>query len=224
MYNSTIVLFSDQTNGTVVHNIYYAKRHVVNKDDITTYAYVVHCNKSYHIKITATAKIRLVIVFKVHNKPELSDFFGGERLSNTATLLVVDFAMTRRTEYNSTVSGLGFVVVDANSSTISLFGTVPCGNLTTTVYVGIMPTVYDTRLCKRCMDNSNGPCGFCSGKDEAEDDGVKINVSLTVVRYVTDCVFWDPVKDNWKNDGCQVSVLCATTHVVYLHCALGYAA
>ena len=203
--------------------MYYAKRHIVNMEDINTYAYIVHCNKSYHIKIRATANIRLVIVFKVHSKPELSDFFGGERLSNTATLLVADFAKTRRIEFNSNVSGLGFVVVDANSSTISLFGTVHCSNLNTTVYVGIMPTVYDTKLCKLCMDNSNSPCGFCSGKDDLEDDG-KINVSLTVVRYVTDCVFWDPAEDNWKNDGCQVSVLCATAHVIYLHCALCYAA
>ena len=188
----------------------YANRHThVEKEDIIIYASLVHCNKGYHIMITATNKIRLIVVFKVHKKPELWDFYGGERLSNTATLLVVDFAMTRvsRMEHDSTASGLEYVVEDANSSTVGLFGTVYCSEETTTAYVGIMPIVYDKVLCKRCTDNSNGPCGFCSGKDGAEDDVHKNAISLTVVRYVTDCVFWNAEGEDWKNDGCQVRVM-----------------
>ena len=200
---------SDDINGTFVCNVSYIKRRTrVNKEDIKSYGSLVQCNKAYHIKITATSKIRLVVVVKSHKKPELRDFYGGERLSNTATLLVVDFAMTRlsRITPNSTASGLAYVLEDANSSTVNLFGIVYCREETTTAYVGIMPAVYDTVLCERCLDNSNGPCGFCSGKELDESD-ISINViSLTFVRYVVDCVFWDTPNDIWKNDGCQVSV------------------
>ena len=202
--------FSDRTNGTVVYNYSYGKRRThINKEDFNIYQYIVHCNKRYHIKMTATSKIRLVVVMKLHTKPELCDFYGGERLSNTATLLIVDFAKARllRMEQNSTASGLEYVVEDANSSSVSLFGMVHCSGDTTTAYVGIMPTVYDTTLCKLCIDSSKGPCGFCSGEDE-DGDGIEFNVRLTVVRYVTDCVFWNPARNEWDNDGCQVSVLC----------------
>ena len=209
-----MLLFSDETNGTFVCNVSYIKRRTeVNKEDINIFGSLVHCNKRYHIKITATSKIKLVFVVKPHKKPELRDFYGGERLSNTATLLVVDFAMTRlsRMIHNSTGSGLEYVLEDANSSTVSLFGTVYCSEETTTTYVGIMPAVYDTVLCERCLDNSNGPCGFCSGKELDEGD-ISINViGLTFVRYVADCVFWDTHNDTWKNDGCQVSVLLEDT-------------
>ena len=159
------------------------------------------------MKITATPKIRLVVVMKLHKKPELWDFYGGEWLSNPATLLVVDFAKTKllRMENNSTASGLEYVVEDANSSSVSLFGIVYCSEETTAAYVGIMPTVYDTTLCKLCIDSSKGPCGFCSGGDEV-GDGIEFNVTLTVVRYVTDCVFWNPDGNEWEIDGCQVSV------------------
>ena len=215
-----MVLFSDETNGTFVCNVSYIKQRTqVNKEDIKMYGSLVHCNKAYHIKITATSNIRLVVAVKSHKKPELWDFYGGDRLSNTATLLVVDFAMSRlsRVISNSTGSGLEYVLEDANSSTVSLFGTVYCKEETTTAYVGIMPTVYDTVLCKRCLDNSNGPCGFCSGKEQDEGD-ISINViSLTFVRYVVDCVFWDTPNDTWKNDGCQVSVLLKDPRDVIVH-------
>jgi len=202
-------MFSDNAIGTIVYNVSYAKRHAhVKKDDINIYASLVYCRKGFHFKITATSKIRLVVVVKTHKKPDLWDFYGGERLSKTATLIVVDFAKTRqaRMEHHTTSSGLEYVVEDANSSSVGLYGTVYCSEVTTMAYVGIMPTVYDTILCKRCMEHSIGPCGFCSGKDETDDDDIKIIVSLTVVRYVTDCIFWDAENDNWNNDGCQVSL------------------
>jgi len=214
------IFVSDETNGTFVCNVSYVKRRTqVSKEDIKMYGSLVYCNKAYHIKITATSKITLVVVVKAHKKPELPDFYGGERLSNTAKLLVVDFATSRLTQMirNSTASGLEYVLEDANSSSVNLFGMVYCREETTTVYVGIMPAVYDTVLCERCLDNSNGPCGFCSGKDLDESD-ININViSLTFVRYVVDCVFWDTPNDIWKNDGCQVSVLLKNPTYVIVH-------
>ena len=212
-----MVIFSDETNGTFVWNISYINRRTqVFKEDIKIYESLVHCNKSYHIRITATSNIRLVVVVKSHKKPELWDFYGGDRLSNTATLLVVDFAMSRlsRVIHNSTASGLKYVLEDVNSSTVSLFGVVYCREETTTAYVGIMPTVYDTVLCERCLDNPNGPCGFCSGKEPDEDDISTNVISLTFVRYVADCLFWDTPNDTWKNDRCQVSVLLKDTKCV----------
>jgi len=204
-----MIIFSDLTNGTAVYNISYTKRHhQVNKEDINIYGSLVYCKKRYHIKITATAKVRLVVVVKAHKKPVIWDFYGGERLSSTATLLVVDLAKTRltRVEHDTIASGLEYVVEDANSSSVSLFGNVSCSNQTTTTFVGIMATIYDIHLCKRCMDNSKGPCGFCSEIYERDDDAT-INVRVTVTRHVTNCVFWEQEKDDWKSDGCQVSVL-----------------
>ena len=206
---SNMIIFSDITNGTVVYNLPYIKRHhQVDKKDINIYESIVYCKKGYHIKITSTANVRLIVVVKAHTKPVIWDFYGGERLSSTATLLVVDFAKTRVTDLkNDTIaSGLQYVVEDANSSSVSLFGIVSCSNQTTTTFVGIMPTIYDTHLCKRCMDNSKGPCGFCSEIYERDDDAT-IDVNVTVTRHVTDCVFWDQKKDDWTSDGCQVSVL-----------------
>ena len=211
-----MVTFSDTRKGTIVYNVSYAKRLThVEKEDINIYSSLVYCKKGYHFKITATTKLRLVVVVKKHTKPELGDFYGGERLSKSATLLVVDFAKTRQSRMENRVisSGLEFVVEDGNSSSVGLFGTVYCNEETTTAYVGIMPTVYDPMLCKRCMETSNDPCGFCSGMNEREGNEVRMNVSLTIVRYVTDCMFWDPNNDNWKNDGCQVSLQCCTLNI-----------
>ena len=204
-----MIIFSDIANGTAAYDIPYTKRHhQVSKEEINIYESLVHCKKGYHIKITATAKVRLVVVVKTHKKPVIWDFYGGERLSSTATLRVVDLAKTRLTRVkNDTIaSGLEYIVEDANSSSVSLFGTVSCSNQNTTTFVGIMPTTYDIHLCKRCMDNSEGPCGFCSEIYERDDDAT-INVRVTVTRHVTDCVFWDQEKGDWKSDGCEVSVL-----------------
>ena len=204
-----VVIDSVKTNDPDTREVSNAKRRTyIKKEDVKIYESLIYCNKEYHIKIIATGKIRLVVVVKAHRKPDLWDLYGGNRLSDNTAHLTVDFAMTRQSlmDHDSTSSGLEYVVEDANSSTVSLFGTVHCSEETTTTYVGIMPTVYDTELCKRCEDNSNGPCGFCSGKDVAEDDIYK-DVNVSVVRYVADCVFWDKEKDDWKNDGCQVSVV-----------------
>ena len=204
-----VVIASVKPTDTATPDVSYAKRRTyVTKEDVKIYASVVHCNKVYHIKIISTGKMRLVVVVKAHRKPDLWDFYGGNRLSDNTTHLIVDFGMTRQTkmDHDSTSSGLEYVVEDAGRSTVSLFGTVYCSEETTTTYVGIMPTVYDTELCKRCADTSNGPCGFCSGKAVTEHYIYK-HVNVAVVRYVADCVFCDKEKDDWRNDGCQVSVV-----------------
>ena len=202
------IAFSDQTNGTAdVTVIYQRGRTVVNKADLTFIALPVSCNKHYHIQMIASSKVRLVVVAKVRTEPVLADFYGGDRLSKDATLLVVDFSGNKvsKTEYNTTELGIRYVVEDANSSTVSLIGMVSCSENTTLLYIGIMPTVYDLTLCERCMDHSRGPCGFCSGE---KDDGVGdiVEVKVTVARYEVDCLYWNEAVSSWKSDGCEVSV------------------
>ena len=189
---------------------------MVNKEDLTFIALPASCNKHYHIQMIASAKVRLVVVAKARTEPVLADFYGGDRLSKDATLLVVDFSRNKvsKIEDNTTELGIRYVVQDANSSTVSLIGMVSCSENTTLLYIGIMPTVYDVTLCERCMDHSHGPCGFCSGE---KDDGVgdNVDVKVTVARYEADCLFWNEGLTSWMRDGCEVSVY---AHLIYCSC------
>ena len=191
---------------------------MVNKEDLTFIALPASCNKHYHIQMIASAKVRLVVVAKARTEPVLADFFGGDRLSKDATLLVVDFSGNKVStiEDNTTELGIRYVVEDANSSTVSLIGMVSCSENTTLLYIGIMPTVYDVTLCERCMDHWHGPCGFCSGE---KDDGVgdNVDVKVTVARYEADCLFWNEGLTSWMRDGCEVSVY---AHLIYCSCVV----
>ena len=218
------IVFSDGTHGAVNVTVSHQRgRTVVNKEDLAFIALPASCNKQYHIQMTASAKVRLVVVAKARTEPVLADFYGGDRLSKDATLLVVDFAGNKvsKIEDNTTGLGIRYVVESANSSTVSMIGMRSCSENTTLLYIGIMPTVYDVKLCERCMAHSHGPCGFCSGKG---DDGVgdRVHVKVTVVRYEADCLFWNEWESIWKSDGCEVSAHDISRSCYALLCEYAY--
>ncbi|KAI0237980.1 hypothetical protein LSAT2_011410 [Lamellibrachia satsuma] len=195
----------DETNGTAIVRVSYMKnRDEVFEDDLITVALPVLSNKRYHIKMFATAKVTLVLVVKAYTNPNCWDFYGGDRISKNATIFVVDFARTTlpRRFQTSTSPGLEHLIVDVNATTVTLVGTLHSKEERVMLYIGLMPAVYDTMLCKRCSGNSINPCGFCSGKMGTSAD-TELDVKVTVVRYVADCVFWNSQEEKWSNEGCE---------------------
>ena len=188
--------------------LYNKGRIEVNLADFRCFLIPVISNKSYQIKLSATAIGRLVLVVKAFERPWLWDFYGGERISKNAALLVIDFAATHLKAMNrtSTAAGLEYVAEDANSTTVSLLGKLHSSTEDAMLYIGLMPVVYDDILCARCRARSNGPCGFCSAtKTESEHPELLMNV--TVVRYIADCLYWEVGRGEWSNDGCEVRLV-----------------
>ena len=210
--------FSEKTNSSATVKVSYIEgRTEVHQDDLIIFALPVFSNKRYLIKMSATAEIRLVLVVKVHSKPELLDLYGGGSISKNATLLVIDFAAKSLLwrAYSHPATGLEYVLKEANSTCVSLVGTLHSKEEKTMLYFAVMPAVYDEVLCKRCMANSEGPCGFCSGK-ERTTAGTVLDVKVTTIVYMADCVFWSQNKGEWRHDGCEVSEV-QVAHIHTLH-------
>ena len=211
---------SDDASSSVIVNIPYVKgRTEVHQDDITIFALQIFSNKRYIIKMSATARVRIVLVVKVHSKPDLFDLYGGDSISKNATLLVIDFAGNDvlRRAHPHPATGLEYVLKEANDTYVNLVGTLHSKEDKTMLYFAVMPPVYDKVLCKRCTANLNSPCGFCSGKDGTSVEAA-LDVKVTTVVYAADCVFWSKDKGEWTHDGCEVSevplVYVHTTHYI----------
>ena len=175
-------------------------------DDFKILALPVSSNKRYYVTISMSVKVKLVLVVKAYSRPHLKDFFGGDLISKYANLLLVDFTDRNVSNvYEKEGSGLEYVVADGDNNTLNMFGTVRSNKETAMLYFGIMPTVYDEIPCKQCKISSNRPCGFCSGNEGTSQD-VAMDVSVTAVRYMVDCVNWDWDDDTWDNAGCEISV------------------
>ena len=196
-------------NGTVVAHISYIENRAdVHEEDISVVSLPVVSNKPYHIELTASAEVALVIVVKAYQRPVLEDFYGGDRISPNAFLLVVDFtaASLPKTLDTKTALGLEIIAQNANSTGVSLFGTLRNSNETVILYFGLMPAAYDATLCKQCLERSKRECGFCSGKKGPSTEA-DLDVNVTIVRHVTkECVYWNNQNDKWITDGCEVSV------------------
>ena len=204
-------------------------RRDVHEEDLSIVHIPVVSNKPYHIELTASAEVALVIVVKAYQRPVLEDFYGGERISPNAFLLVVDFTETslHKTLDTKTAIGLETIAQNANSTGVSLFGTLRNSDETVILYFGIMPAVYDATLCKQCLERSKRECGFCSGKKGPSTEA-DLDVNVTIVRHVTKhCVYWNNQNDKWIIDGCEVNVFDGQiTHVcacvcVRLHVCMG---
>ena len=194
-------------NGTVIAYISYVKnRAELHEEDISIVSLPVVSNKPYHIEMSASAEVALVVVVKAYQRPVLVDFYGGERISLNAILLVVDFTGTSfpKTLYTKTALGLETIAHNANSTRVSLYGTLRNSNETVMLYFGLMPAVYDATLCKQCLERSKRVCGFCAGK---KGSSTEIDVNVTIMRHVTkECVYWNNQDEKWNTHGCEVNV------------------
>ena len=169
-------------------------------------------NKPYLIKLSATAQVRLVLVVKVDARPTLWDFYGGDRISSNATLLEIDFSTTRerRMASKNTTTGIENVREDNETMTVSIMGNLRSTKDNSSLYIGLMPPVFDELLCARCLARAVGPCGFCFATTNTPS---AIEVNVTIGRYVTDCLSWDETTGQWTNVGCEVSI--ATHNIEY---------
>lgn len=199
-----LLLITDNAGGSANVILLYNKGRIeVNLADFRCFPIPVISNKSYQIKLSATVKGRLVLVVKAFERPWLWDFYGGERISKNAVLLVTDFAATHLKAMNrtSTAAGLEYVAEDANSTTVSLLGKLRSSTENAMLYIVLMPVVYDNILCARCRARSNGPCGFCSAK-KTESEHPELLMNVTVVRYIAEVG-----RGEWSNDGCEVRLV-----------------
>ena len=188
----------------------------VHEEDFSIVSLPVVSNKPYHIELTASAEVALVIVVKAYQRPVLEDFYGGDRISPNAFLLVVDFTAANlpKTLYTKTALGLKTITRNANSTGVSLFGTLRNSDETGILYFGLMPAVYDATLCKQCLERSKRECGFCSGK-KGPSNAADLDVNVTIMRHATkQCVHWNNQNDKWLSDGCEVNVFDGQTILV----------
>ena len=198
---------------------YIEGRTEVSEEDLSIVSLPVVSNKPYHIELLPSAKVTLVIVVKAHQKPVLDDFYGGDRLSMNATLLVVDFNGTIPPMRKKTALGLECIEVDVNRTSVSFFGTMSYNKETAMVYFGLMPAVYDAVLCNQCLERSNRECGFCSGKNGSSTTEVKRDVFVAIARHApVECVYWNNTIEKWTTDGCEVRVFDVQT--IRLHARL----
>ena len=162
-------------------------------------------NKPYLIKLSATARVRLVLVVKRDERPTLWDFYGGDRISSSATLLEIDFSTTRqrRMARQNTTTGIEHVREDNDTMTVNIIGNMRSTKDASSLFIGLMPPVFDDLLCARCRARSVDPCGFCFATTNTTS---AIEVNVTIGRYVTDCLFWDATMGLWSNVGCEVSI------------------
>ena len=202
-------IFTDETNGTVIAKMSYVGNCAdVSEEDISVVSLPVVSNKPYHIELSASAQVALVIVVKAYQRPVLEDFYGGERISPNTILLVVDFTGTSlpmKLDTDTTI-GLKNVTEDVNNTRVSLFGRLHNNDETVMLYFGLMPAVYDAILCDQCLERSKRECGFCSGKKGTSTEA-ELDVNVTIARHVTkECVYWNNQDDKWITDGCEVNV------------------
>ena len=162
-------------------------------------------NMRYKIKISSSAQVRLVLLVKRDERPTLWDFYGGDRISSSATLLDIDFSATRvrKVEHINTATGVDNVREENGTMTVTISGILHSEQDTTNLYIGIMPPFHDDLLCERCRAGSEGPCGFCFATTQTSP---ATEVNITIGRYMPDCLFWNDTREDWSNIGCEVSI------------------
>ena len=182
---------------------YVEGRTEVSEKDLSIVSLPIVSNKPYHIELVSSVKVTLVIVVKAYQKPVLDDFYGGDRLTTTATLLVIHFNGALPPLRKKTGIGLEYIEVDDNRTSVSFFGTMYNDKDTVILYFGLMPAVYDAVLCSQCLERSKHECGFCSGKNGTSTT----QVFIAIARHApVECVYWNNTIEKWTTDGCEVRV------------------
>ena len=183
--------------------------------DLERFTADVACNKNYQIILsphTSNTYTSIFLIVKTDVKVFLRDFFRDSREERNITLLTANFqnqtiqAIVEISMANN--AGLEYVV--EGSDVVSLFGRMSDKRPRCQLYIGMLPTYYDSTRCKLCEAKSK-TCGFCnSGKtsrkqvDSSEKTTDKfLNIATTV--YTNDCLYWDENAEIWSNEGCKVS-------------------
>ena len=187
--------------------------------DLERFTAEVDCNKNYQIILsshTSNTYTSIFLIVKTDVKVFVRDFFRDSRKERNITLLTVNFHnQTTRTftvEINkANNAGLEYVV--EGRGIVSLFGRMSDRRPRCQLYIGMLPTFYDSTRCKLC-DSESKKCGFCTWEAVVNTE-YEIEVESTETRndkfldisattYTNDCLYWDEDTEIWTNDGCKV--------------------
>ena len=202
--------------------------------DLKRFTVDIACNKHYQIILSSHATNTLasiLLVVKTDAKVFVRDFFRDSREERNISLLSVSFH--NRTTHNvvevnkANDAGLEYVV--ENMGVVSLFGRMVGKTPRFPLYIGMLPTIYDSVRCELCKRKS-AVCGFCNsdtlinaamiqhgGSSETTDDKF---LNISIMAYTNDCLYWDDDIEVWTNDGCKVRHDNTGLRILNLTCAV----
>ena len=188
-------------------------------NDLERFTVDVACNKGYQIILsphTSNTYIYIFLIVKTDVKVFLGDFFRDSREERNITLLTVNIHNQTPHRFHkikrSNNAGLEYVV--EGRGVVSLFGRMSDKRPRCQLYIGMLPTFYDSSRCKLCEAKSK-TCGFCNWEtvvkttSRTQIDSSKkttdtfLNIATTV--YTNVCLYWDENAEIWSNEGCKVS-------------------
>ena len=186
--------------------------------DLKRLTFDIACNKQYQIILSSHASntnTSILLVVKTDGKVFVRDFFRESREERNISLLSVSFQnqTTQNVVEANKATDVGLEHIVENHGVVSLFGRMVGKTLRCPLYIGMLPTMYDSIRCKLCERKSTS-CGFCTsetvvnaeraqhGGSAGTTDNKFIDISVTA--YTNDCLYWDDDIEVWTNDGCKV--------------------
>ena len=186
--------------------------------DLKRFTVDIACNKHYQIILSphvTNTNASILLVVKTDAKVFVRDFFRDSREERNISLLSVSFH--NQTTHNvvevNKANDVGLEYVVENLGVVSLFGRMVGKTPRFPLYIGMLPTFYDSVRCELCERKST-VCGFCNsetvvnterrqhgGSSEAADYKI-LNISVTT--YTNDCLYWDDDIEVWTYEGCKV--------------------
>ena len=132
--------------------------------------------------------------------PELWDYYGGERISENATIFIVRFTQ-RQTVNVTNYNAPGVENLIQRNGSIYILGRVAGNMEIVPLFFGLLPAVYDKELCEQCTKLSDRTCGFCARQSTNEVLG---SVVMQVSLALPDCIYWNEIERLWSSKGCKV--------------------
>ena len=177
--------------------------------DLGRFTTDVSCGQKYQITLGLPAnftRISLLLVVKTDTKVFVRDFFGDPQSEDNPAHFVVDFSRKRLTTLKEPNDPGVTHVVEANG-VVRIFGLIQSTTSRCRVFLGLLPTYYDSVRCKEYCKRAQSACGFCAKNitwKKAGDAGSENTVDIEMKTFVSECLYWHEKEELWTNQGCKV--------------------
>ena len=182
--------------------------------DLERFTSDIKCKKTNQIILSPRSTgsyTSIFLIVKTDVKVFVRDFFRDSRKERNITLLTVNFhhQTTQKVVKINKANNAGLEYVVEGRGIVSLFGRMFDKRPRCQLYIGMLPTFYDSTRCKLCEPKSK-TCGFCNSEKTSRkqtDSSKKTNdkyLKISATVYTNDCLYWDENAELWTNEGCKV--------------------
>ena len=193
------------------------EQETISNRDINHVNFNIEFKRTYQITFTLSAVLShtsFFLVVKTKTYALVNDFFGAPNSRAPAALLQLNFGEGKQTETVFSVKYLTLTqtALNMNKKKVVVHCIVTSDSPSQRLYLGLLPSYYDTARCRKCIKEST-KCGFCNSRfrNATLRQATRGIIYMDICTRMQDCLHWDPIEEAWTNTACKVLHL--TYHV-----------